>query len=54
MMRTYRRVAVASTFSPTFEAVLAEAESFARHVGPSSRSFMQRNSMPRRNGVFLK
>ena len=33
MMRTYRRVAVASTFSPTFEAVLAEAESFARHLG---------------------
>ena len=32
-MRTYRRVAVASTFSPTFEAVLAEAESFARHCG---------------------
>jgi hypothetical protein len=33
MMRTYRRVAVASTFSPTFEAVIAEAESFARHCG---------------------
>ena len=32
-MRTYRRVAVASTFSPTFEAVLAEAEFFARHCG---------------------
>jgi hypothetical protein len=30
---TYRRVAVASTFSPTFAAVLAEASCFARHCG---------------------
>src|ERR1700752_3646003 len=33
MMTTYRRAGVASTFSPTFAAVLAEAESFARHCG---------------------
>jgi nucleotide-binding universal stress UspA family protein len=33
MMTTYRRAGVASTFSPTFTAVLAEAESFARHCG---------------------
>lgn len=33
MMTTYRRAGVASTFSPTFEAVLAEADSFARHCG---------------------
>jgi hypothetical protein len=32
-MMTYRRAGVASTFSPTFEAVLAEAGSFARHCG---------------------
>ena len=32
-MMTYRRVGVASTFSPTFAAVLAEAGSFARHCG---------------------
>ena len=32
-MRTYQRAAVASTFSPTFAAVLAEAGSFARHCG---------------------
>lgn len=30
---TYRRAAVASTFSPTFAAVLAEAGCFARHCG---------------------
>ena len=30
---TYRRAGVASTFSPTFAAVLAEAGSFARHCG---------------------
>lgn len=33
MMITYRRAGVASTFSPTFTAVLAEAEWFARHCG---------------------
>jgi len=33
MMITYRRAGVASTFSPTFAAVLAEADSFARHCG---------------------
>jgi nucleotide-binding universal stress UspA family protein len=33
MMMTYRRAGVASTFSPTFAAVLAEADSFARHCG---------------------
>lgn len=33
MMTTYRRAGVASTFSPTFAAVLAEAESFAHHCG---------------------
>ncbi len=33
MMTTYRRAGVASTFSPTFAAVLAEAESFSRHCG---------------------
>ena len=32
-MITYRRAGVASTFSPTFEAVIAEAVSFARHCG---------------------
>jgi nucleotide-binding universal stress UspA family protein len=32
-MMTYRRAGVASTFSPTFTAVLAEAGSFARHCG---------------------
>ena len=32
-MITYRRAGVASTFSPTFAAVLAEAGSFARHCG---------------------
>jgi Universal stress protein family len=32
-MMTYRRAGVASTFSPTFAAVLAEAGSFARHCG---------------------
>jgi nucleotide-binding universal stress UspA family protein len=32
-MITYRRAGVASTFSPTFEAVIAEACSFARHCG---------------------
>ena len=32
-MMTYRRAGVASTFSPTFSAVLAEAGSFARHCG---------------------
>ena len=32
-MTTYRRAGVASTFSPTFAAVLAEAGSFARHCG---------------------
>jgi nucleotide-binding universal stress UspA family protein len=32
-MTTYQRAAVASTFSPTFGAVLAEAGSFARHCG---------------------
>ncbi|HEY5741273.1 MAG TPA: universal stress protein [Terrimicrobiaceae bacterium] len=33
MMTTYRRAGVASTFSPTFSAVLAEADCFARHCG---------------------
>jgi hypothetical protein len=33
MMMTYRRAGVASTFSPTFTAVLAEADSFARRCG---------------------
>jgi nucleotide-binding universal stress UspA family protein len=32
-MTVYQRAAVASTFSPTFGAVLAEAGSFARHCG---------------------
>jgi hypothetical protein len=32
-MRAYQRAAVASTFSPTFAAVLAEAGSFARRCG---------------------
>jgi hypothetical protein len=32
-MIMYQRAAVASTFSPTFAAVLAEAGSFARHCG---------------------
>jgi len=32
-MRSYRRAAVASTFSPNFHALLAEADSFARHLG---------------------
>jgi hypothetical protein len=34
-VKSYRRVAVASTFSPTFAAVLAEADSFARHCHAS-------------------
>lgn len=32
-MRSYRRAAVASTFSPNFRALLAEADAFARHLG---------------------
>lgn len=34
-MKSYRKAAVASTFSPTHRAVLAEADSFSRHVGAS-------------------
>lgn len=34
-MKTYRRAAVASTFSPTFAAVLAEAKCFAGHCEAS-------------------
>ena len=45
-------MAVASTFSPTFEAVLAEAESFARQAELEIVHAAQ--LMPRRNGVFLK
>ena len=32
-MTDYQHVGVASDFSPTFTAVLAEAKSFARHCG---------------------
>jgi len=34
-MKSYRKAAVASTFSPTHRSVLAEADAFARHVGAS-------------------
>jgi nucleotide-binding universal stress UspA family protein len=54
MVNAYRHMAVASTFSPTHRAVMAEAMNFARHVGAKLDVLHAASRTPEKEAAFAE